>query len=258
MAQVNVNTDALVVFTNKLQKLSATAFPNVVRKTLNDTATDMKKRTLPRSAAATFEKRQPNFFKAFSRVNFAKGGDVNSMQSEVGFMEQGLKGGRDNFAVKDLEQQEFGGGIGGRSLIPVDAARIGGSRSKNVRAKNRIANKKHLVEPADVSGRSQKERWINPADVSGRSQKERWIKSVIHAGVGGLVRGTYNKDIVFRIKSIAKDKGGIKAKTEAVYEVKKGRTVKVKGTKFAEKAAMNAAETMPQRYIAEAEKRFLR
>jgi hypothetical protein len=243
MSQVNVNTDALVKYTNKLQKLSATAFPNVVRKTLNDTATDMKKRTLPRSAAATFEKRQPNFFKAFSRVNFAKGGDVNSMQSEVGFMEQGLKGGRDNFAVKDLEQQEFGGGIGGRSLLPVDAARVGGSRKRNVKGKNRIANIKRIV---------------NPANVSGRSQKERWIKSVIHAGVSGLVRGTYNEDIVFRVKSISKDKGGIKAKTEAVYQVKKGRTVKVKGTKFAEKAAMNAAETMPQRYIAEAEKRFLR
>jgi len=242
MAQVNVNTDALVKYTNKLQKLSATAFPNVVRKTLNETAIDMKKRTLPRSAAATFEKRQPNFFKAFSRVNFAKGGDVNTMQSEVGFTSQVLKGGN-NFAVKDLEEQEFGGSIDGRSLLPLDAARVGGSRSRNVRAKNRIANIKRIV---------------NPANVSGRSQKERWIKSVIHAGVGGLVRGTYNEDIVFRVKSIDKGKGGIKAKTEAVYEVKKGRTVKVKGTKFAKKAAMNAAETMPQRYIAEAEKRFLR
>jgi hypothetical protein len=242
MSQVNVNTDALVKYTNKLQKLSATAFPNVVRKTLNDTALDMKKRTLPKSAAATFEKRQPNFFKAFSRVNFAKGGDVNSMQSEVGFISQGLKGGN-NFAVKDLEQQEFGGSIGGRSLLPVDAARVGGSRKRNVKGKNRIGTIKRIV---------------NPANVSGRSQKERWIKSVIHAGVGGLVRGTYNEDIVFRVKLIAKDKGGIKAKTEAVYEVKKGRTVKVKGTKFAEKAAMNAAETMPQRYIAEAEKRFMK
>jgi hypothetical protein len=153
-----------------------------------------------------------------------------------------LKGGN-NFAVKDLEEQEFGGSIDGRSLLPLDAARVGGSRSRNVRAKNRIANIKRIV---------------NPANVSGRSQKERWIKSVIHAGVGGLVRGTYNEDIVFRVKSIDKGKGGIKAKTEAVYEVKKGRTVKVKGTKFAKKAAMNAAETMPQRYIAEAEKRFLR
>jgi hypothetical protein len=243
MSHVNVNTDALVVFTNRLQKLSATAFPNAVRKTLNETATDMKKRTLPKSAADTFEKRQPNFFKAFSRVTFAQGTDVSAMQAEVGFMEQGLKGGKDNYAVKDLEQQEFGGGIGGRSLIPVDAARVSGSRGRMVKGKNRIGTIKRI---------------LNPEDVSGRSQKERWIKSVIHAGVGGLVRGTYNDDIVFRVKSIAKDKGGTKAKTEAVYHLKKGRRVRVKATKFAEKAAANAAEMMPQRYIAEAEKRFMR
>jgi hypothetical protein len=40
--------------------------------------------------------------------------------------------------------------------------------------------------------------------------------------------------------------------------LEKGRRVRVKATKFAEKAAIEAAEKMPQRYIAEAEKRFLR
>jgi len=241
MASVNVNTDALVAYTNKLQKLSVTAFPNVVRKTLNATALDMKRKTLPRSAAETFVNRQPNFFKAFSRVNFAKGKDVNTMRSEVGFVEQGLKGGN-NFAVKDLEKQEFGGGIEGRTLLPLDSARVGGSRKRNVRAKNRIATIKRIV---------------NPANTSGRTRKERWVKSVIHAGVGGLVRGTFNEDIVFRVKSISTS-GRFKADTEAVYQIKKGRVVRVKRTKFAEKAAMQAADTLPNRYIAEAEKRFMR
>lgn len=42
--QLNVNTDATVALTNKLEKLHKSAFPVAVRSTLNSAAFDMKKR----------------------------------------------------------------------------------------------------------------------------------------------------------------------------------------------------------------------
>ena len=41
--ELNINAEDIVKFTNKLEKLSTTALPNVVRKTLNDVAMDVKK-----------------------------------------------------------------------------------------------------------------------------------------------------------------------------------------------------------------------
>ena len=47
---LNVNTDAVVALTNKLEKLHRSAFPVAVRSTLNSAAFDMKKDTILKSA----------------------------------------------------------------------------------------------------------------------------------------------------------------------------------------------------------------
>ncbi len=65
---LNIDTRELNEFANRLANLSKTALPNVVRKTLNDAAMDVKKDTMLKAAGDSFEKRQPNFFKYFSKV----------------------------------------------------------------------------------------------------------------------------------------------------------------------------------------------
>jgi hypothetical protein len=94
---------------------------------LNKAAFDVKQNTMLKSAEASFVKRQPNFFKANSRVEMASGWDLDKMQATVGFNSSGLKGGSNNHAVEDLEQQERGGTIKSRSFIPTDSVPDGGS-----------------------------------------------------------------------------------------------------------------------------------
>ncbi len=182
MIEFNVNTDAVVKFTAKLEKLHKSAFPSAVRGTLNKLAFDVKTNTMPTIAAKTFEKRQPNFFKANSKFENASGFDVSSMKATVGFVSTSLKG-TSNYAVDDLEQQEFGGTIKRRSFIPMKPARIGNSSSKMVRANARLGAIKRVVDSRNASG---------------KNEKEKFRKSVYHAGVGGLVLGNKTPRILWR------------------------------------------------------------
>lgn len=237
-AVLDINSDAVVVFANKLEKLSSTAFPNVVRKTLNDTALDVKKFTLPKSAAQSFETRQPNFFRSQSRVIFASGRSVNSMAATVGMMDSGLRGGSTNYAVKNLQKQEHGGSIGGRSLIPTDAARVTGSRKRKVKAKNRIGRITKIVRAKE-------------------NTRGAWIKAAVAAGEGGLIHGSFSS-VVWRIKRIVRGSGGIRVKVEPVYSFEKGRSVNVNATGFSERAAFWSAKKLPVTFVKLAQKRFQR
>ena len=134
--EFDVNMDEVVVFSNKLEQLNKTAFPNAVRTALNSAAFYVKQETLLPIAKQVFTERQPNFFRANSRVKMAQLGPVNSMESKIGMVD--LSG--DNFAVRDLEQQEHGGKIGGKSLIPLDPARTSKRYQKKVAKKSRLGS----------------------------------------------------------------------------------------------------------------------
>ena len=222
----NINSKKTVVFADKLEQLSRTALPNVVRKTLNAAAMDVKKRTLPASAASTFTTRKKNFFRALSRVEFASGHSVNNMASKVGMMDTSK-------AVDNLDEQERGGTIGGRKYIPVDKARISSSRNKLVRKKNKGVGTKTIVKP--------------------KAGKGYWKSAAMKAGVGALIQGSFSP-IVFRIKRIKKSKISL----EPVYMKRKTSTFTVKGTGFSSRAAYMSQSRMPQLFNWEAEKRFKR
>lgn len=239
--QVDINTDASVVFTNKLEKLHRSALPNAIRSTLNSAAFDVKKVTMPKSADDAFTKRVPNFFKANSRVEMAQGWSVKSMKATVGFTEGGLKGGR-NFAVKDLEQQERGGTIKARSFVPSDQAR-GGSKTKPVRPGNRLSRIKKVV---------------NSTQVAGENRQEKFIKSAVYAGKGGHVIGNFQKAMLWKITSIRRVGRMTRIKKKALYSFERGRDVRVKGTGFMEKASMESAEKMEKWYIEAAKKQIQR
>jgi hypothetical protein len=187
--QLNIDSSAVVKHANTLERMHKSALPVAIRGTLNKAAFNVKKDTLPRSATRNFINRSPNFFKAFSKVEMASGFNVNNMQSTVGMVNQDLKG-SNNYAVKDLEQQESGGTIKGKSFIPMTDAR-GGSRSKPVRPGNRMSAIKNPLSAANGKG---------------RNKGEKYIRTAIAAGVGGFVITNFSTPVLLKIVSIRRKK----------------------------------------------------
>ncbi len=250
--ELNINTDAAVIFTDKLEAIGKSALPNAIRETLSKAALDVKTNTMPKTADKEFESRRKNFFRANSVVDFAKGKDINSMRSAVGFNSQKLTGGN-NFAVKDLEQQEYGGAIDGKSFIPLDPARVGKNNKKNVSVRNRMNQMKNIV----FAGAS---RGTGKSRVA--SKKQRWIRAAFKArslyGDNALVMGNYRngRQTLSRIDSISSSlkTRQIQIKRTPIYSFKKNRLVTVKGTGFMERAARESQLNMNLIYITEARK----
>lgn len=235
--KLNINSDAAVKLTNKLEKLHKSALPNAVRGTLNGAAFDMKKNTLLKSASDAFVERDKRFFKATSKVEMAKGFDMRTMQATVGFKGTG-KG--NNQAVDDLEKQEKGGVIPSRSFIPVDTARQSNSKNKMVRANARLKK----IRISDVK------------NATGKSDKQKFVKTVAFAGIGGFVLSDLNgKRILWKVNSIKKTPDG-KFKLTPLYSFEKGRKVKVGETGFAERAAIQTQQKINHIYNEQAQRQF--
>lgn len=242
--QININTDAVIVYTNKLEKLHKSAFPNAVRNTLNKAAFNVKQNTLPQSAKDAFVNRSPNFFKANSRVDMAKGWKLSDMKATVGMVSGGLN---NNFAVKELEQQEHGGVIKKRSFIPTDTSR-GGNNKKAVRPGNRLSKINRIV---------------NSRRGTGKNRHEQFVRSAIHAGVGGHIIGNFESRVLWRITSIRKKRVKLRGrstntivKAQPIYTFKENRNVRVKATSFMEKATLKSAVKLEQFYIEEAKRQI--
>lgn len=242
---VSVGIDALMKHAAALNSLGRSAFPVAVRQTLNSAAYDMKQTTMPQAAKGTFTERQPNFFRANSKVIGAQGFDANKMQATMGFTDDKIKKGGSKQSIDDLEQQEHGGQIGGRSFIPMDTARTGGSNRKMVRANARLAQLK----------------FVDASKSEGKTNKSKFVNAALFAGVGGYVLGEYkDRHIVWRINAIhiIKERGFWKPefKLSPVYSFEKGRKSPVKSTHFNEKAAMLTQPKITDYYNQHAEAAF--
>lgn len=225
MININIDNDAFVYFTDKLESLSKSTMTKAVRGTLNGLAFDVKKNTMPDEAGKAFVGRQKNFFKVSSRVNLARGSSIEQMESQVGFIKLG-----DSDAVENLEKQEHGGKIDSRSYIPTNLSRISKSNRKNVSRKNRIGTIKHIVKA---------------------KTKKDFVRSVHSAGKDGFV---LYRNMLFRVNSIR----GRKFRLTAVHSFKKGRTVRVSATHFMQKATEKTTTKGPEIFKKEAEFRFER
>lgn len=259
---LNIDTVELRGFSKRLESLSKTALPNVVRKTLNDAAMDVKRVTMPESANV-FTQRQKTFFGATSRVEFAKNSsDINTMQSSVGFMDKGLKG-ENNYSVKDLNQQESGGRIAGRSFIPLRSARIGNSNTGLVKAQFRLS--------------SIMEKIVNASDFTGKNDRQKFIYAASSVGKGGFVIGTGEEsNFVYYIAWIGRTdkrhsvskrglgaammnrKGNTVVNAIPIYSIEGGRNVAVKSTHFMQKASEKTTRKIERIFIVNAEERFKR
>jgi len=132
--KLDVNTDAAIQLTSKLEKLSKSAFPSTVRNTLNDAAFESKK-LIPKKANENFTVRQKNLFSRFSRVEKAQGFEVNKMNSKIG-----LDASYQPKLVEGLAKHETGGNLEGRKLTPHNMGRVSGSYGKKLKTKNQFKN----------------------------------------------------------------------------------------------------------------------
>lgn len=248
--QLNIDTSAVVAFTNKLEKMKRSALPSAIRETLSRTAMDVKRVTMPETSQKHFINRNKTFFKANSRVEFAKGWDVKTMKSVVGFTPHTARANEE--AVRELRQQEHGGDIDSRSFIPLDNARSGGIATP-VRPMNRLARIRNQV--GDLK---------NIPDVRNapraRSGRQAYIKTAMMAGERGfIIAGLHGKRIVYRINSIRRNGRGMQVKSTPIYSLKSGRSVSIDDdTHFMREASLKSARKMEKFYIEEASKQIAR
>ena len=238
---LRINSDAIVKHAATLERLHRSAMPVAVRNTLNSAAFDVKKTTMPAQAGKQFIHREKNFFKANSRVQMAQGFKLSAMKATVGFVSLGGT----NHAVDDLQQQEHGGTIGGRTFIPLAQARTGGSWRRKPRRNARISDIKNIVDAKDGNG---------------KNEKEQFIRSCIHAGVGGWVLGnrenTGGNRILYQVRSLVKKGNQTIAKVVPMFAVKTGRKVKPQATHFMHTASMQSGGKMEGYFKQHAEKQI--
>lgn len=255
MMQFNINTDAAVKFTNTLEKLAKSALPVAVRGTLDDAAFDVKTKTMPDTASKAFVNRNKTFFKANSKVERAQGFDMGSMKSTVGFFENKLVNQSTNYAVKDLEQQEDGGEIGGKSLIPMKTARVGNSKNKNVRPNYRIKNLGNVIDAKKVTAGNKKQKFIraafmatklygDAAFVLGNDWKGNRTLSKIN-----VIWGSTRKQGNFGSRKLLIER-------TPLYTFRKGRSINVAGKNFMRRASLESGLKMDDFYMARAKKQI--
>lgn len=230
----DINSKEVVQLTAKLERLNATIMPKVVASTLNELAFDVKQKELSKSASKNFINRKPKFFDVFSKVDKARGGTIASLRAEVGMKSNGNK------AVEDLKEQEHGGLIESRSFIPTEQARVGASIKGLIRSNARL----------------KKIKFANVKDAKGVSEKQKFAKTVAHVGKGGLLLA--EKDgiqTLWMVNSINRTEDG-KFKLTALYSYEKGRSAKIKSTKFFLEATNATYPKALQFYIQEAEREY--
>ncbi len=239
MAILNVNTDEVVRYSNKLEKLHRSAFPIAIRGTLNNGAFDVKKNTMPASADKEFTIRRKNFFKANSRVNMAKGFNIRTMQAIIGFIGT-------QQAVEDLEQQEEGGIIKGRTFIPNrTGVKAATAFNKNVKPTNRVTS---ILSRKRIKLRKQK----------GSNWAQRAIQASVKAGVGGLVQDWKpgRGGLIWLVKSIKRIGLNIRFERVDLLYINKSGNVRIKATGFMKKATLKTGKKLEGFYIKQAKKQI--
>lgn len=245
---VDVNSEEVIKFSKKLDRISKSALPRAVRSTLDTLAFDTKKKTLLEEANKAFTQRNKAFYKRFSRVEKVSTNKINSMKSKVGMVDRSSSGTREQAGV-DQTQQQLGGTIKGRTFIPLDSARVGKNNKRNVRKQNRLSNLKIALNTRNSRGANPKERFVKGA-----------VFAVKKFGNDAIIqhRRDDGKEYLYRIS-----RGGSDIKTrefglkvEALYSVKRGRTVRVDAKPFTLRAALRSQKRTEKIFKFHAQRRI--
>lgn len=238
MPAININSDAIVVFAAKLERIRKSALPVAIRRTVNSAALDVKTVTMPDESDRDFHKRKPTFFRATSKVDMARGLNIDSMAAIVGFVapDNAKESGH---ATQDLEQQEHGGDIDKRAYIATDQGRTG---KGNVKADLMLSKIKNLIFDSKNT------------NIKAKNNKERFIIAALYAKTyGGYVIGnqTYKNGNrhLYKVSSVIRAGGNTHVATELIYNVKGGRKAHVKATHFMRKASELSGKKMEKMFI---------
>lgn len=150
----NVNTDAIIHLTSKLERLNKYSFPSAVRSTLNDGAFQMKKKEILDSAKLNMTVRNPSFFRKFTGVKRATGSNINSMVAEVGFKNTDPNPIKGKKAIEGMEHNEVGGSDNTGAMY-LGKARTSNTLKKLVRRKARF-DKSNIAKGTSSSIKSKK------------------------------------------------------------------------------------------------------
>jgi len=162
----------------------------------------------------------------------------------IGFFSNNLRSdsGKENYAIKELEQQEYGKKIPAKSFVPLDSARVGGHTS--------------LVKPVNRLGRIlPQHKLVIARNLRGSSKKEQFVRAIYKAGTGGYIIGSNIKgeNLLWRVDSLNLEAEGKKFRITPLYSYKKGRQIKVKETPFMRTASNQSAEKLDDFFIKQAE-----
>ena len=240
--RLDVNTDAAIQLTAKLEKLHKSAFPSAVRNTLNQCAFDMKSKEIPKSFKSNFKTKTGTlpYVKKLIQVDKATGFNVNSMKSVVGFLNPSNTG--DKRFVEGLYKQEKGGIIddGLRYLKYARGGRVNG----------RVQTENYYDKSKVISGRSKrkgtrKSKFVARAYASLKSGKPLFMNSMkgnFLVKVSTVSSEVSSKKLSFKFNFVAQSR-------------KISKTV-LKRTDFVKEASENQVKNIEAIYAKNAEYQF--
>lgn len=242
MPTFDVNNDAVIGFTAKLEKLNKSAFPNAVRNTLNKAAFETKKQ-IPKTAEKKFITRQASFFKRFSTVEKANGFNVDKMVSTVG-----IDASKNRELAENLESQEFGGMVNGKKLIPHDQARVSGSQNKRVSVQNRL-NKVDIYDGTKAFKAHK------------GTRKSKFVAAVMGTAKSGkkhMMIKTGNTGMVYEVTNVHQNIKSRKVnfKIKKLYSVRSTKSHQVKAHGFMSGSARIVSKKLDSYFVENAEYQF--
>lgn len=237
----NVNTDATIALTARLERLNKSAFPSAVRSTLNDGAFEMKKKNILDSAKKNMEVRNPSFFRKFTGVKRAGGFDVKSMYAEVGFKNTDPNPIKGKKAIEGMESNEVGGSDNtGAMYLP--KARTSNNRNRLVRKKARF-DKSKIAKGTSSKIKTKKLDFVGNAYVSFKEKAPTFIE-------------TSKGKFLVQVTKFSSDHKKLNIKMDFLMRSRKQHAAKAKATHFVKEGALKTAKQIEGLYKKNAEYQF--
>ena len=236
----SVNTDAVIGLTAKLERLNKSAFPNSVRNTLNDGAFAMKQGNILASAKKNMTVRNQTFFKKFTGVEKAKGWNINSMQSQVGFINTDKDKKKGQKAMIGMEHNEVGGSDSQGAMYLYE--------SRTSKDRNKLVNRNKRFNKARVTKAKTTKNYKNSFFANAYNAFEKKQSFFMFSK---------NTKYLVTVKSISRgDNGNANIKLTFLMRSRRNNIAHAKATHFNKEAALKTAKEMDKFYAKNAEREF--
>jgi len=229
----NVNTEAVIGLTAKLERLNKSAFPSAGRSTLNDGAFKMKGKNILDSAKKNMDVKNPTFFKRYTGVKKANGFNVNSMFSEVGFT--------DKHAEKAQKAVNYG----------MEANEVGGTDDSGLKYYPATRGSRRMVKRLMYFDKNKVD-----DDQSGNTVRRAFRAK--KKGKNFFINTSKGRALI-KVKSITKKANGrIKINSQLLMMDRTVKKAKAKATHFVKEGAIITSKEMDNFYVKNAEYQFNR